>query len=66
VSNRHSASWIVLALVSTLCTTALPAQRRGSTAYRVDEITIPEIHGALKAGRLTCRALVDKYLRRRA
>jgi Asp-tRNA(Asn)/Glu-tRNA(Gln) amidotransferase A subunit family amidase len=62
--SRGSASWFVLALISTNCTIVLPAQRGGGTTYRVDEITIPEIHGALKAGRLTCRGLVDTYLRR--
>src|SRR5258708_6492329 len=32
--------------------------------FRVEETTIAQIHGAMKAGRLTCRALVDAYLRR--
>ena len=32
--------------------------------FRVDEATIADIHTALKAGRLTCRALVEHYLRR--
>jgi Asp-tRNA(Asn)/Glu-tRNA(Gln) amidotransferase A subunit family amidase len=32
--------------------------------FRVEEATIAQIHGAMKAGRLTCRALVDAYLRR--
>jgi len=30
----------------------------------VEETTIAQIHDAMKAGRLTCRALVDAYLRR--
>ena len=58
------AKWIALILLSILGTTLLSAQRGGARIYRVDEITIPEIHGALKAGRLTCRGLVDAYLRR--
>jgi amidase len=33
-------------------------------AFRVEETTIAQIHDAMKAGRLTCRALVDAYLRR--
>src|SRR5512132_992063 len=33
-------------------------------AFRVEETTISQIHEAMKAGRLTCRALVDAYLRR--
>jgi Asp-tRNA(Asn)/Glu-tRNA(Gln) amidotransferase A subunit family amidase len=32
--------------------------------FRVEEATIAEIHDALKAGKLTCRALVEQYLRR--
>src|SRR3954470_9144622 len=32
--------------------------------FRVEETTIDDIHAAMKAGRLTCRALVDAYLRR--
>src|SRR4029079_7556553 len=32
--------------------------------FRVEETTIADIHAAMKAGRLTCRALVDAYLRR--
>ena len=34
------------------------------SAFRIDEATIPQIHAALKGGTLTCRALVDAYLRR--
>ena len=33
-------------------------------AFRVEETTIAQIHEAMKAGRLTCRSLVDTYLRR--
>ena len=33
-------------------------------AFRVDETTIAQIHEAMKAGRVTCRTLVDTYLRR--
>ncbi len=32
--------------------------------FEVHEATIAQIHGAMKGGRLTCRALVDAYLRR--
>jgi Asp-tRNA(Asn)/Glu-tRNA(Gln) amidotransferase A subunit family amidase len=32
--------------------------------FRVEEATIAEIHAALKGGRITCRALVEQYLRR--
>jgi len=36
----------------------------GATGFPVEETTIARIHEAMKAGRLTCRALVDEYLRR--
>jgi Asp-tRNA(Asn)/Glu-tRNA(Gln) amidotransferase A subunit family amidase len=39
---------------------AIPAQ----TSFHVEEASIADIHGAMKAGRLTCRALVQAYLRR--
>src|SRR5437870_3716418 len=32
--------------------------------FEVHETTIAQIHAAMKSGRLTCRALVDAYLRR--
>ena len=32
--------------------------------FQVEETTIAAIHDAMKAGRLTCRALVEQYLRR--
>ncbi len=45
-----------------LVTTAIPAaqQRR----FAVEEATIAGIHAEMKAGRLTCRALLEHYLRR--
>src|SRR6266851_1660385 len=48
-----------------LLTTPLLAQPApASPPFRVEETTIAQIHGAMKAGGLTCRALVDAYLRR--
>src|SRR5262245_46206044 len=41
-----------------------PITAQTRQAFRVDETTIAQIHAALKAGTLTCRALVDTYLRR--
>jgi amidase len=35
-----------------------------ATAFRVEETTIAEVHAAMRAGTLTCRALVEHYLRR--
>src|SRR5215212_7891264 len=35
-----------------------------ASTFRVEETTIAQIHAAMKTGGLTCRALVDAYLRR--
>src|SRR6266545_8293170 len=35
-----------------------------SAQFRVEETTIAQVHAAFKGGRLTCRALVEQYLRR--
>jgi amidase len=40
-----------------------PAPRPAST-FRIEEATIRQIHDAMRGGQLTCRALVDAYLRR--
>ena len=48
--------------VAILVSHKIGAQTR--PAFSVDETTIAQIHAALKAGTLTCRALVDAYLRR--
>ena len=52
---------IALAL---LLTAPLLAQAPAPPPFRVEETTIAQIHEAMKAGRLTCRGLVDAYLRR--
>jgi Asp-tRNA(Asn)/Glu-tRNA(Gln) amidotransferase A subunit family amidase len=54
---RHPAT--ILSLVA-LCATPVSAQR----GFRVDETSIADVHAAMRAGRLTCRALVDGYLKR--
>ena len=41
----------------------LPAQR-ATGRFTVEETTIAQVHAAMNAGRLTCRALVTAYLRR--
>ena len=43
-------------------TLLLPQSQR--VGFGVEETTIAGIHAAMKAGRLTCAALVDQYLRR--
>jgi len=49
-------------LAFTLLSIAAAAQ--GQRAFRVDETTIADVHAAMRAGSLTCRALVEAYLRR--
>src|SRR4051812_36009003 len=36
----------------------------GAQRFNVVETTIPQIHSAMRSGRLTCHALVDAYLKR--
>jgi len=34
-----------------------------STAFKLEEATIADVHRAMEAGELTCRSLVEQYLR---
>ena len=45
-----------------LCTGLLGAQT--APPFEVEEATIAQVHDAMRAGRLTCRGLVDAYIRR--
>jgi amidase len=54
---------VVLAAEAGLVQTA-SAQSKTPPPFRVEEARIADIHAAMKAGRLTCRALVQAYLRR--
>ena len=53
--------WLLLVL-----TLSLAAAPRAQTppAFQAEEATIAQIHDALKTGRVTCRTLVERYLRR--
>ena len=51
-------------LLAVLFAAAPAAQAPPPPPFAVEEATIAQIHDAMKAGRLTCRALVDAYLRR--
>ena len=42
----------------------LIAQTPAAPAFRVDEATIADVHAAMRAGTLSCHALVEQYLRR--
>ena len=59
--NRFGGTALAIGAVI-LVTHKIGAQNR--PAFRVDETTIAQIHTALKGGTLTCRALVQTYLRR--
>src|SRR5215467_2797137 len=54
-------------MLRTLCAlliAALPLAAQKTPPFELEEATIAQVHDAMKAGRLTCRALVDAYLRR--
>ena len=53
----------LVAVVTALVLTA-GAQGQQSLPFRLEESTIAQIHAAMKAGQLTCRGLVQHYLRR--
>ena len=55
----HRTLFIVLLLA-----TVTSAQAPPPAPFEVQEATIAQIHAAMKAGRLTCRGLVEQYLRR--
>ncbi len=48
-------------LIVCLTVAAVPLAGQG---FEVEEATIAQVHDAMKAGRLTCHALVSQYLRR--
>lgn len=43
---------------------AVASTAAGQSTFRVDETTIADVHAAMRSGSLTCRALVQTYLRR--
>src|SRR5258708_1639963 len=51
-----------LAAAALLWASLLPAQT--TPPFEVAEATIAQVHDAMRAGRLTCRGLVDAYIRR--
>jgi amidase len=52
-----------LLIVLLVAAAAVPAAQ-APPPFRAVEATVAEIHAAMKAGRLTCRALVEQYVRR--
>jgi amidase len=59
---RVQTRFLILAFSIVLLVAAPFAQ--APDAFRVEEATIAGIHAAMRAGRLTCRTLVQQYLRR--
>jgi Asp-tRNA(Asn)/Glu-tRNA(Gln) amidotransferase A subunit family amidase len=51
-------------VIRLLCSLLLALPAFSQTPFEVEEATISQVHDAMKAGRLTCRALVDQYLKR--
>ena len=47
-----------------LAVTSLVAAQQRPARFEIEETTIGQIHGAMKAGQLTCRSLVEHYLKR--
>ena len=45
-------------------TLAAQSQQPPPAAFQLEEATITQIHAAMRAGRLTCRGLVEQYLKR--
>jgi amidase len=63
--NARSMSRLpVLSIPAALLIIAAGAGAQGIKPLQVEEATIAGVHAAMKAGRLTCRGLVDAYLRR--
>ncbi len=60
---KNSGRLLTLAVALTALAHPLTAQP-AVQAFRLEETTIAEIHAALRAGRITCRALVQRYLDR--
>ena len=54
-------------VIRSLCSLVLlltPVAAQTSPPFEIEEATIAQVHTAMKAGQLTCRALVDQYLKR--
>jgi Asp-tRNA(Asn)/Glu-tRNA(Gln) amidotransferase A subunit family amidase len=55
---------LLLAFAPLAASAQTPAPRATPAPVRVEEATIAELHAAMRAGSLTCRDLVQTYLRR--
>jgi Asp-tRNA(Asn)/Glu-tRNA(Gln) amidotransferase A subunit family amidase len=55
---------LVAAVACAAVITSSAPHAQSGAPFRIEEATIAGVHQAMKDGRLTCRALVDAYLRR--
>jgi Asp-tRNA(Asn)/Glu-tRNA(Gln) amidotransferase A subunit family amidase len=55
---------LALALATALAAAPLIGTGRQPAAFQIEETTIARIHDAMKAGQITCHALVEQYLAR--
>jgi amidase len=53
---------LTVALIVSAMAVTLPAQ--APAPFHVEETPIADIHAALRTGRVSCRGLVERYLRR--
>jgi amidase len=54
----------LLAALAIGATSVAARQQPPAAAFQLEETTIARIHSAMKAGQLTCRGLVEQYLKR--
>jgi amidase len=53
-----------VSIIVTLLLSFAAPRAQGPSPFQVEEATIAQIHDALKGGRITCRSLVERYIRR--
>ncbi|HET7219888.1 MAG TPA: amidase family protein, partial [Vicinamibacterales bacterium] len=69
-STRYVARVLVVAAIAAAVTTIAggaqqkPVPTTPAPPFEIEEATIAQIHAALRAGQLTCRGLVERYLER--
>jgi hypothetical protein len=63
-SRRLACAAAVAAMFSATVFGQRAASRLPPPAFRIEEATIAGVHAAMKAHQLTCRTLVERYLRR--
>jgi amidase len=54
----------LLAAFALSCVSLLAVAQQSQQPFQLEEATIGQIHAALRSGQITCRALVEQYLKR--